>query len=227
MVEESDGNVEDVYEEQLIAEPIPDDKSSSFPFQTELNALYDQASGGDGVVVLETEQTTTTDSIDNLLANLAEDNANSLPSVDEQSSNQALLTVASAQSQEANSESNSSPAIAEDIPNGCSQETNDDGLDAEMVSEDELPAPAQPKVDDAEEVSDEELPGPKLAELPADTEVVSEDELPSSNKTKRKADDGYDPSSPTEGNETAEKRQKTESNGKPYSNSIRNENEVM
>lgn len=208
LVQESECNLDDGYGQQILAETIPDDKSSSFPFQAELNALYDQSG-----IPLETEQTTTTDSIDNLLANLAEDNANSLPSVDDQSNTQTELTAGQT---EVNSETSSSPAIAEEIPNGCSQETNDDGLDAEMVSEDELPAPAQPKVDDAEEVSDEELPGPKLAELPADTEVVSEDELPSSNKTKRKADDGYDPSSPTEGSEITEKRQKTETNGKNF-----------
>lgn len=71
-----------------------------------------------------------------------------------------------------------------------------------MVSEDELPIPAQPKVDDAEEVSDEELPGPKLAELPADTEVVSEDELP----CKRKAD--------TENSDAPEKRIKVDADSK-------------
>lgn len=91
---------------------------------------------------------------------------------------------------EANSDSSSLPAIAEDLPNGCSQDTKiSNELDAEMVSEDELPAPAQPKVDDAEDLSDEELPGPKRAELPADTEVVSEDEFPSSNKIKRKIEE--------------------------------------
>lgn len=81
-------------------------------------------------------------------------------------------------------------------------------LDAENISEDELPAPDKPKVQDAEEVSDEELPGPKLAELPADTEVVSEDELPNPKKEgKRKLDD-YDPSEPTD--DAPEKRTKTD-----------------
>lgn len=82
-------------------------------------------------------------------------------------------------------------------------------LDAENISEDELPAPAKPKVQDAEEVSDEELPGPKMAELPADTEVVSEDELPAEKKKegKRKHED-YDPCDPTD--ETDEKKAKTD-----------------
>lgn len=82
-------------------------------------------------------------------------------------------------------------------------------LDADEISEDELPAPAKPEVQDAEEVSDEELPGPKMAELPADTEVVSEEELPALKKEgKRKHESDYDPSDPTE--EVEEKKQKTE-----------------
>lgn len=104
-------------------------------------------------------------------------------------------------------------AIAEDIGLTDTQETMAD-VDAEMVSEDELPAPVQPKVQDAEEVSDDELPGPKLAELPADTEIVSEDELPAGKKdaTKRKVDEGYDPGSPTEEvEEIPEKKTKTDS----------------
>lgn len=193
---------------------IQDEKSSSFPFeQPDLNALYDQSSTG---AALEADiQPTSTDSIDNLLATLVEDNANSLPPVSDESStmptknndninassqytNDAVNSFHAENVHDVNSESSSCPAIAEAIQNGSSQETKVDGLDAEMVSEDELPVPNQPKVDDAEEVSDEELPGPKLAELPADTEVVSEDELPASNKIKRKADESYDPSSPTD-----------------------------
>lgn len=113
---------------------------------------------------------------------------------------------------EINSDSSSLPAIAEDLPNGCSQDTKIDTneLDAEMVSEDELPAPAQPKIDDAEDLSDEELPGPKRAELPADTEVVSEDELPSSNKAKRKIEDGHEADNTNDNAETPKKRAKPE-----------------
>lgn len=82
-------------------------------------------------------------------------------------------------------------------------------LDADEISEDELPTVVKPEVQDAEEVSDEELPGPKLAELPADTEVVSEEELPVIKKEgKRKHESDYDPSDPTE--EVEEKKQKTE-----------------
>lgn len=170
------------------------------------------------------------DAFDNLLANLAEDNANSLPSGGggDNADNDATFKYVSNHSQPNEADeavlldadsSASTDAIADDLP-------NDDGdlvvvavdsqatlADAEMVSEDELPPPPprfKPSaaatvvpvtVDDAEEVSDEELPGPRLAELPADTEVVSEDELPSSNKIKRKADEDYDPCSPTESSE--------------------------
>lgn len=176
---------------------IQEEKSSSFPFdtlQSDLTALYDQSSVGG----LNDTPANTTDSLDNLLANLAEENANSLPS----NENQFSLGEA----RDAASENSSQPAIAEDLENGNSLDTKNDVADAEMVSEDELPAPKVSKVDDAEEVSDEELPGPKLAELPADTEVVSEDELPANNKSKRKA--GYDPESPTEETEVPDKKGK-------------------
>lgn len=252
---------------EIIEQCMQNDNSTSFPFgntdvQSDMTALYDQSSAGNGEV---TSAPHTTDSIDNLLANLAEDNANSLPSGDDDT----LFTTAAdnhhsgnvkpntdvigngtptdpvfvtdkIEEQDVNaelkvevliagpvldnnlkdekmdvdsSETNSAVAIAEDLPNGGasdnSQSTKVD-VDAEMVSEDELPAPSQEKVDDAEEVSDEELPGPQVAELPADTEVVSEDELPTSNKAKRKADEGYDPGSPTESSETPEKKIKSE-----------------
>lgn len=114
------------------------------------------------------------------------------------------------------SESSSSPAIADDLLNGCSQDTKVENveLDAEMVSEDELPAPAQPTIDDAEDLSDDELPGPKRAELPADTEVVSEDEFPSSNKVKRKADESHETDNTNEDIDTPKKRAKTELDSK-------------
>lgn len=188
---------------------IQEDKSSSFPFgtlQSDLTALYDQTSVGG----LTDTPANTTDSIDNLLANLAEDNANSLPSVGGDESQQHAV-----EQNEVASENSSQPAIAEDIQNGNrSLDTKNDALDAEMVSEDELPEPKVSKVDDAEEVSDEELPGPKRAELPADTEVVSEDELPSSNRSKRKAEEGYDPASPTDAAEGVEKKARKDTDGK-------------
>lgn len=183
---------EDMEQSEISSLPtaIQEDKSSSFPFES-LNALCDQSS------IDATAHTT--DSLDNLLANLTEDNANSLPSGGDELSLQYVPEVGN--------ESSSEPAIAEELANGNSSDTKNDALDAEMVSEDELPAPTVSKVDDAEEVSDEELPGPKRAELPEDTEVVSEEELPTSNKTKRKAEDGYDPASPTD-TDVAEKRVK-------------------
>lgn len=81
-------------------------------------------------------------------------------------------------------------AIVEDLPNGDNSNDTRPEPDTEMVSDDELPTPAKPKVQDTEEVSDDELPEPKLAELPADTEVVSEDELPSSNKKTNLSEEG-------------------------------------
>lgn len=238
---------------------MQDEKSSSFPFgeviQSDLaSTLYDQSSYNAAVI----ENAPQTDSIDNLLANLAEDNANSLPSavddteftanllsedvvskeIDEnvpEETEKPVVDIAAAEEVKENvvssaddviesmeitetptitlEESKSDVAIAEDLPNGENSDDTRVDIDAEMVSEDELPAPSQEKVDDAEEVSDEELPGPKLAELPADTEVVSEDELPSSNKVKRKVDEGYDPGSPTESSEAPEKKVKPDEIG--------------
>ncbi len=204
---------------------IQNDNSLSFPFgnhgTSDLTALYDQSSIG-----ANNDSAPPTDSIDNLLANLAEDNANSLPSGDDESrfastevnhSSDGLKTedvdalvselVHSAAMDQNDTVSNPA-AVAEELPNGDNSQDTKLDIDAEMVSEDELPAPSQEKVDDAEEVSDDELPGPKLAELPDDTEVVSEDEFPSSNKNKRKVDVGYDPGSPTESSEVPEKKTK-------------------
>ncbi|XP_055605808.1 pre-mRNA-processing factor 39 [Uranotaenia lowii] len=74
-------------------------------------------------------------------------------------------------------------ALAEGLANGLTEEdSKNTDLDAEMVSDEELPQPVKEKVHDAEEVSDDELPGPKAAELPAEAEVVSEDELPATSK---------------------------------------------
>lgn len=204
---------------------IQNENSLSFPFgnhgTSDLTALYDQSSIG-----ANNDSAPPTDSIDNLLANLAEDNANSLPSGDDESrfasseinhSGDGLKTedvdalvselVHSAAMDQNDTVSNPA-AVAEELPNGDNSQDTKLDIDAEMVSEDELPAPSQEKVDDAEEVSDDELPGPKLAELPDDTEVVSEDEFPSSNKNKRKVDVGYDPGSPTGSSEVPEKKTK-------------------
>lgn len=143
----------------------------------------------------------------------ADDAADADQPITETNDNETPIQINSAtvDTTEVNSDSSSLPAIAEDLPNGCSQDTKvSNELDAEMVSEDELPAPAQPKVDDAEDLSDEELPGPKRAELPADTEVVSEDEFPSSNKAKRKIEDGQEPENVNDNAETPKKRAKPE-----------------
>lgn len=260
IVEAAESEITTSQATEIIEQCLQNENSTSFPFgtndvQSDMTALYDQSSAGNGEV---TGAPHTTDSIDNLLANLAEDNANSLPSGDDDTlfttalennhsgdvktesdviGNGTLVTEKIAEHQintesytdpatvridnivkdekmdVDSSETSSAVAIAEDLPNGSgsdnSRSTKVD-VDAEMVSEDELPAPSQEKVDDAEEVSDEELPGPQVAELPADTEVVSEDELPTSNKAKRKADEGYDPGSPTESSETPEKKIKSE-----------------
>uniref|UniRef100_A0A1B0CSS7 Pre-mRNA-processing factor 39 n=1 Tax=Lutzomyia longipalpis TaxID=7200 RepID=A0A1B0CSS7_LUTLO len=201
-----------------------DEKSSSFPFgemPSDITSLFEQSSADrDDVNNINREST------DNLfIANLAaEENANSLPSgtddteVREEEESGTAQAPAEA-NEEAKEEKSSSDAkndsddcaIAEDLPNGQDSPGKQTDPDTEMVSEDELPAPTQPKVQDAEEVSDDELPGPKLAELPADTEVVSEDELPAAGKGKRKADEGYDPGSPTESTEAPEKKAKLES----------------
>ncbi|XP_058445368.1 pre-mRNA-processing factor 39 [Malaya genurostris] len=126
------------------------------------------------------------------IANLAaEENANSLPSAVDESSQIAIENLddmASIQ-QEVNGDNqaditgSSDHALADNLANGFTEEdSKNTDLDAEMVSEDELPRPVQPQVQDAEEVSDDELPGPRLAELPADAEIVSEDELPHSSE---------------------------------------------
>lgn len=254
--------------EQIKSESdVKDENTVPFMFdvQTSDDANDDQCVDNTNLIKNEHEQQVEaaqhSDSIDNLLANLTEDNANSLPSGDDET----IFAVTTApdnnltiggneesskieeesggdvaggengtvlideliaaeveelpepestriEADDRSEESITEPAIAEDLPNGRSSAGGDSqstkmDVDAEMVSEDELPAPSQEKVDDAEEVSDEELPGPKLAELPADTEVVSEDELPTAaSKCKRKVDEGYDPCSPTESSEMPEKK---------------------
>lgn len=216
-----------------------DSSASSFP---DLSAVATAHAEENTATSVRSTSSAAADSIDNLLANLAEDNANSLPSggggdnqLNEADDAASFTSIGShggatgrpsdADDQLQHDSSASTGAIADDLANGgdasaSAAAINDSQAtlaDAEMVSEDELtfaPPPPLPlraqaaasaavpvTVDDAEEVSDEELPGPRLAELPADTEVVSEDELPSSNKIKRKADEDYDPCSPTESSE--------------------------
>lgn len=164
----------------------PTEESTEDMMQGHLEALQNQSSADDA-----------TDASDQVIA-----------PIDNQINTQTADTT------EVNSDSSSLPAIAEDLPNGNSQDTRvGNELDAEMVSEDELPAPAQPKVDDAEDLSDDELPAPKRAELPADTEVVSEDEFPSSNKVKRKMNEIQDGNNANDNTETPKKRAKAENDG--------------
>ncbi|ALC47221.1 CG1646 [Drosophila busckii] len=174
-----------------------DEKSSSFPF----SAVAEQHSEtSDDVKVNRTEDTS-------LLASLAGDNANSLPSVggnDESNPSKRAdfetNGVDSLQMLDCKpilSESSSEPAIAESLGDDLDT-SNATIVNTEIISEDELPPVSKPEINDAEEVSDEELPAPRRAELPADAEVISEDELPSNNNNnnvsesktsvKRKAD---------------------------------------
>lgn len=118
-----------------------DEKSSSFPFgtlQSDLTALYDQSSTGG----LNEGAAHTTDSIEILLANLTEDNANSLPS-----ESGAFSQLNTFDANAVASENSSEPAVAEDLANGnSSSDTKVDALEADMVSEDELPDPTVLKV---------------------------------------------------------------------------------
>ncbi|XP_018793549.1 PREDICTED: pre-mRNA-processing factor 39 [Bactrocera latifrons] len=173
-------------EEQVITEAPTitdtgiDEKSSSFPFGPTggHSETSEDVQNEDG-----TNETGAVES--SLLASLAGDNANSLPSVGGGEENdvkkedfEAKVATVEANCEKMESEDSlSEPAIAEDIGNAA------EGSDAtivntELVSEDELPLPTKPEINDAEEVSDDELPAPKRAELPADAEVISEDELP-------------------------------------------------
>lgn len=104
---------------------IEEEKSSSFPFdsvQSDVNtAMYDQSSPG-----VSSEQ----QSNDNLLATLAEDNANSLPSMcdeialqsssdgDARVNTTTTIKTEATNPNETNSNSSSLPAISEDLPNG-------------------------------------------------------------------------------------------------------------
>ncbi|XP_017055283.1 pre-mRNA-processing factor 39 [Drosophila ficusphila] len=156
-----------------------DEKSSSFPFGT----------------VAEQHSETSDDikesrGVDTLLASMAGDNANSLPSVggNDESDNakkadfEYNVETLQPQADKLNSSEDSSShhAIAEELGDEADT-SNATIVNTEIISEDELPPPSKPEINDAEEVSDEELPAPQRAELPADAEVISEDELPTNN----------------------------------------------
>lgn len=165
-----------------------DDKSSSFPFSS---AVEQHSETSDDLKERRAE-----DGVDtSLLASLAGDNANSLPSVggnDESDTNkkadfesnvvEALQPLESKLN--SSEDSSSHHAIAESLgdENDHDMDTSNATIvNTEIISEDELPPPSKSGINDAEEVSDEELPAPQRAELPADAEVISEDELPAHN----------------------------------------------
>lgn len=165
-----------------------DDKSSSFPF----SAVVEQHSETSD----DLKERRTEDGVDtSLLASLAGDNANSLPSVggnDESDTNKkaefesnVVHDLQPLESKLNSSEDSSSHhAIAESLgdENDHDMDTSNATIvNTEIISEDELPPPSKAGINDAEEVSDEELPAPQRAELPADAEVISEDELPAHN----------------------------------------------
>jgi pre-mRNA-processing factor 39 len=205
----------DDYEQQqyeMNQQANEDNGSSNFGYDE--NLTYEQQSN-------EKEETNQTDeTTENVfIADLADlENANSFPSACDENSASNQMQGFSDGDYQMVEESNERTADKTEETFAQSEDTkpNDPDatdLDAENISEDELPGPAKPKVQDAEEVSDEELPGPKMAELPADTEVVSEDELPALKKEGKRKHEDYDPSEPTD--EVDEKKIKTESEEKP------------
>ncbi|XP_034484806.1 pre-mRNA-processing factor 39 isoform X2 [Drosophila innubila] len=169
-----------------------DEKSSSFPF----GAVAEQHSETSDDIK---ESRTDGDGVDtSLLASLAGDNANSLPSVggnDEADINKKsdfesnVVDALQPQDSKLNSSEDSSShhAIAESLADDMDT-SNATIVNTEIISEDELPPPSKPEINDAEEVSDEELPAPQRAELPADAEVISEDELPTHNNNNNVSD---------------------------------------
>lgn len=210
-METNEGERDDFDQHYEVAQTIEDNGSSNYGFDDTLT--YEQQSN-------EREETNQTDEKteqETFIADLADlENANSFPSACDDNDGDSVRNERSEVVQNfmtgdyqiGNNETSTEETFAESETLKVNDPDATD-LDAENISEDELPGPAKPKVQDAEEVSDEELPGPKLAELPADTEVVSEDELPALKKEgKRKHESDYDPSEPTD--EVDEKKLKTE-----------------
>lgn len=169
------------------------------------------------------EETNHNQEEDDFMANIAEENANSFPSctgADDNSveQNDGDVTLIDSSNDSKNNQEYNDYQMADETLAGENhaiiekQEGEDPeatDLDAENISDDEIPAPEKEQVPDAEEVSDEDLPAPQRAELPADTEVVSEEEEPLKKDIKRKLED-YDPSDPTDEVEAPEKKVKTE-----------------
>lgn len=201
--------VEEVVEEQPMEEEV---EAEEQPMQQ----IEDNGSSNFGSST-EKEETNLTDDQEMVEqepeafhADLAEsENANSLPSACDDNSINFIHNIENSSIGEQPSDKTEDTLAERADPNPDDPDAT--SLDAENISEDELPAPVKPKVQDAEEVSDEELPGPKV-EMPDDTEVVSDDELPV--QKKRKHDD-YDPNDPTD--DGVEKRQKTEEEKPKYS----------
>lgn len=160
---------------------------------------------------LQAEENVETSEENTLVETLAEDENPTVQKSPQQSEDFEILEVGST-----DTKTEDTLSQHEDLKVKDDQATDLDEI--ENISEDELPAPTKPKVQDAEEVSDEELPGPKMAELPDDTEVVSEEELPAStgaqNNAKKDAKrklENYDPSEPTDEND--EKKLKIDAEG--------------
>lgn len=185
VIEEVYENPNDDIQENVVihSEANLDEKSSSFPFATD-EVVQSETSEDINERPEEKEEKAEADNQgaqeNSLLASLAGDNANSLPSVGcgaELEKEQFESKVLDDNCDKADFEDSlSEPAVAEDIPNASG--SDDTMVNTEVISEDELPLPTKPEINDAEEVSDEELPAPQRAELPADAEVISEDELP-------------------------------------------------
>ncbi|XP_037819606.1 pre-mRNA-processing factor 39 [Lucilia sericata] len=185
VIEEIYENVHEENHENIAANSDAnlDEKSSSFPFATEevgqsetSEDLNEQRESKEENNEAENQGTQE----NSLLASLVGDNANSLPSVGcgaESEKEHFESKVLEENCEKLDSEDSlSEPAIAEDAP--IASGSDDTMVNTEVISEDELPPPTKPEINDAEEVSDEELPAPQRAELPADAEVISEDELP-------------------------------------------------
>ena len=206
MVESNDGD--DQFE--VLLSNNDDNGSSNYAFEENLTSEQPSEEKEE-----DTNQTdASVERSDEFIADLGEENANSFPSVDEtyQGVQDSMDVDYQMVDEPSMDKTEDTYAQSEDLKTSDQHATD---LDAENISEDELPAPTKPKVQDAEEVSDEELPGPKMAELPEDTENVSEDELPSQSvkKEKRKLQD-YDPSDPTDENDAPEKKLKKEDEGR-------------
>ncbi|BFF92395.1 pre-mRNA-processing factor 39 [Drosophila madeirensis] len=204
--------LDDDVEMMAATETGVDEKSSSFPFGT---VAEQHSETSDDIKESRAEG-----GVDTLLASLAGDNANSLPSVggnDESDSKKAAFDydVEALQPHvdklNSSEDSSSHHAIAESLGDEADT-SNATIVNTEIISEDELPPPTKPEINDAEEVSDEELPAPQRAELPADAEASTkrkagkeadeakanvEKKSSEAASTREKSVEQYNPGSPT------------------------------